>query len=61
MQNLHQHVRHEIGLLLVIGAFVAAWFTAALPSLRATLVTADTVVSIIDTDGDGISNVYDVR
>ncbi|HLD63627.1 MAG TPA: hypothetical protein VI913_01900 [Candidatus Peribacteraceae bacterium] len=61
MSNLHQNVRHDLGLALVMGAFIAAWFTAALPSLRASLLTADVAASVSDTDGDGVSDVYDVK
>ena len=61
MSNLHQNVRHDLGLALVMGAFVTAWFTAALPSLRASLLTADVAASVSDTDGDGVSDVYDVK
>ena len=62
----HKKVKHEIGLTIVMAAFLMSWFGAALPALKATLVgipmAYHNTLSIsdpIDLDRDGIPNRFD--
>lgn len=59
---LHKKVDHHVGLSLLMGVLVAAWFSAAVPALRtqAALPAAyEAITRASDVDRDGIADAYD--